>query len=55
MYIKQFLMFCWLFSNTLKILDAVISDHINFTTHKWKSISYASRAYQMQLTSVLKE
>lgn len=54
-YIKQFFMLCWLFNNTLKTLDAVINNHINCTTHKRKSILYASGAYQMQSTSVLKE
>lgn len=52
---SNFFMFLWLFNNTLKILDTVISNHINFAIHKWKSILYASWAHQMQLTSLLKE
>lgn len=45
----------WLFNNTLEIQDAVISDHINFITHKWKSIVCAFWPYQMQVTSLQKE
>lgn len=53
--LSNFLMFSWLFNNTLEIQDAVISDHINFITHKWKSIVCAFWPYQMQVTSLQKE